>query len=172
MLVRISDTLLSRGSGKQCTLTITRPSGIARTFKSDDTFIDKTAAKGQACERAIAFNAIDFIHYGDLKVDSNLSPLNGKEKDPDSQPQTIIQIIENACDAKNLTLKWVLFNGPTQPGMSSVSSSSQTKPSQTLLPDAPILREEMVHFYAYPPLLGHTMSTHARQTIHRTVKHN
>ncbi|KAJ6589095.1 hypothetical protein B0H19DRAFT_1248657 [Mycena capillaripes] len=50
---------------KQCIITITRPDGAARSYKSEPVFRRKTDAKAQAARIAVQHGAIDFIMYGD-----------------------------------------------------------------------------------------------------------
>ncbi|TFK68941.1 hypothetical protein BDN72DRAFT_841251 [Pluteus cervinus] len=51
--------------GKQCILTITRPDGMMRSFKTEPIFSRKSDAKVQAAAIAINHGALDFIVRGD-----------------------------------------------------------------------------------------------------------
>jgi hypothetical protein len=50
---------------KQCILTITRPDGAARSYRTEPVFRRKTDAKIQAALIATEHGAMDFIMYGD-----------------------------------------------------------------------------------------------------------
>ncbi|KAF8966150.1 hypothetical protein BDZ97DRAFT_1809769 [Flammula alnicola] len=50
---------------KQCILTITRPNGATRSYKSDSGFSRRGEAKAQAAQIAIDMGAIDFVISGD-----------------------------------------------------------------------------------------------------------
>ncbi|EJD00364.1 uncharacterized protein FOMMEDRAFT_135948 [Fomitiporia mediterranea MF3/22] len=87
---------------KMCVLTITRPNGQTRSYKTDPEFSRKSDAKAQAAARAIELGAVDFILHGN-KDTSNprqrvvLAPLNStapkseaKVKEEDPVPDEII----------------------------------------------------------------------------------
>ncbi|KAJ7034742.1 hypothetical protein C8F04DRAFT_560026 [Mycena alexandri] len=59
------DILEETAFGKQCILTITRPDGATRSYKTEPVFRRKTDAKAQAATTAIECGAIDFIVRGD-----------------------------------------------------------------------------------------------------------
>ncbi|KAF9041901.1 hypothetical protein BDZ89DRAFT_1059928 [Hymenopellis radicata] len=102
--------------GNQCILTITRPNGLTRTYKSDATFSSKKEAKEQVCDRAIAFHADKFILQGDTKL-HNVAALDGEDQSIQySEPKShSVQEVETICANSNLHMKWYTFNSNKEP---------------------------------------------------------
>lgn len=122
--------LSSGGVGKQCILTITRPSGATRSYKSETGFTRKQDARGQAAQIAIDMGAIDFIVSGDsdaLKAKKGLllNPLDVELENLDSIEATAgplsrwtlgeepLKVIEECCQewrAGKVKPHWVPYN--------------------------------------------------------------
>ncbi|KAJ7216950.1 hypothetical protein B0H12DRAFT_1329442 [Mycena haematopus] len=99
---------------KQCILTITRPDGSTRSYKTEPEFHRKTDAKAQAATIAIEHGAIDFIVHGDsdeLKAKKGvlLAPLeddqplastsklsSGSRSEPET-PTVLVGEIDKCC---------------------------------------------------------------------------
>lgn len=120
-------------AGKQCILTITRPSGATRSYKSDTGFTRRSDARGQAAQIAIDMGAIDFIVSGDsdalkakkglllnpfnVEVD-NLDAVEAVSTDPAPKwdlGEEPLKLIEDCCQewrAGKVKPHWVAYNDP------------------------------------------------------------
>ncbi|KAJ7730878.1 hypothetical protein DFH07DRAFT_848247 [Mycena maculata] len=90
---------------KQCILTITRPDGSVRSYKSNPTFRRKNDAKAQVATIAIEHGALDFIIRGDsdaLKAKKGvlLAPLGEKDKDKQQPVASTSNISSNTRSGK------------------------------------------------------------------------
>ena len=54
--------------GKQCILTIKRPNGASRSYKTEAVFKKRADAKSEVCGMAIDMGALDFILTGESEV--------------------------------------------------------------------------------------------------------
>ncbi|KAF9476137.1 hypothetical protein BDN70DRAFT_995885 [Pholiota conissans] len=117
---------------KQCILTITRPTGATRSYKSDTGFTRRGDAKAQAAQIAVDMGAIDFIVTGDsdaLKAKKGLllNPFDveiDNQQEADELPATgpvqkwnlgeePLKKIEDTCKEWRLDKvkpHWVLYN--------------------------------------------------------------
>jgi hypothetical protein len=118
-------------TGKQCILTITRPTGATRSYKSDTGFTRRAEAKGQAAQIAVDMGALDFIVSGDsdaLKAKKGLllNPFDVEIDNPDAEEAPVTGVvprwnlgeeplkkIEDCCKEWRLGKvkpHWVLYN--------------------------------------------------------------
>ncbi|KAF8906987.1 hypothetical protein CPB84DRAFT_337114 [Gymnopilus junonius] len=122
-------------NNRQCILTITRPGGATRSYKSESGPLRRGDAKAQAAQVAIEMGAIDFIVSGDsdalkakkglllnpLQVDmddlemdeSKVNPLASPVK-KESEEEIALREIELCCmewRAGMIQPHWVYFNG-------------------------------------------------------------
>jgi hypothetical protein len=115
---------------KQCILTITRPNGLVRSYKSEPTFCRKTEAKAEAARVAVDMGALDFIQTGDVdtlkaRKGSLLSPFDNAHHSQTgstsfssaglTEEEKVIAEIENGCirwRAGEVTPQWFFYRDP------------------------------------------------------------
>jgi hypothetical protein len=120
----------SRLLAKQCILTITRPNGSVRSYKTEPTFSRKNDAKAEVAKIAVEMGALEFIQTGDadaLKAKKGflLSPFDNVDHSqsgrtslspagPTEDDKNITEI-ENSCirwRAGEVTPQWFFYRDP------------------------------------------------------------
>jgi len=97
--------------GKQCILTIRRPNGASRSYKTEPVFKKRADAKSEVCGIAIDMGALDFILTGESEVlKAKKGDLTSGEMDvvagevvpvlqtlPTPKESEVVKIIEDCC---------------------------------------------------------------------------
>ncbi|CAA7271260.1 unnamed protein product [Cyclocybe aegerita] len=144
---------------KQCILTITRPNGATRSYKSESGFSRRGGAKAQAAKIAVDMGAIDFIMSGDsdaLKAKKGLllnpfdveidnmdstEALPGMPKyTPEEEP---LKIIEECCT------EWRADKGRTSSGPTLVDPIHSNNRAAKLACARSAIEEGVIDFIKY-----------------------
>ncbi|KAF7313253.1 hypothetical protein MKEN_01012100 [Mycena kentingensis (nom. inval.)] len=111
-------------SSIQCILTITRPAGETRSYKSLPNTTDREAAKSSAAQVAIDHGALQFIEFGDSDESKAvkgtlLEPLSQNATIASSSKTTLdispVQCIESSCVGKGVRYVWYPFADSSRP---------------------------------------------------------
>lgn len=141
-------------SDKQCILTITRPNGVARSYKSSRGFARRQEARADASQIAVEMGALEFIVSGDadaLKAkkglllnpfDVEVDRMEQDEVDPDSKPKYLteeepLQQIAECCEewrAGKVKPHWVAYTDAKNKTKKSRSIRSVLPSEFTLIP--------------------------------------
>lgn len=120
---------------KQCVLTITRPNGHTRSYKSEAVFKKKSDARNSVADTAVEMGAIDFIVHGNKSSNRMLVPVHEEYKKhlaehvkllecstlvKDGQPAEVKvdemsrQILEHCVEwrAGKVTPRWIFYTDP------------------------------------------------------------